>query len=202
MSRIIKGQAWIHENTSLVQDMTIVYDNGRRVSCPAQILISDIWSDLDKATGNEWKRLDVDSSFFYWEYEYTNLETFVDEVTKFECPKPTKEYYDEKFPNIDPKDWDLSTLDSDWAKYWAGLVKISNINYSNLSVWKDTSTSLGGVPNVNDWSGVGRLKFGTTQDRPDFPIGSGQGFQYFDTTIDKPIWWTGSKWVNATGSTV
>lgn len=155
MSRIIKGQAWIHENTSLVQDMTIVYDNGRRVSCPAQILISDIWSDLDKATGNEWKRLDVDSSFFYWEYEYTNLETFVDEVTKFECPKPTKEYYDEKFPNIDPRDWDLSTLNSDWAKYWAEMVKISNINYSKLSIWKDVRTSLGGAQHINNWSGVG-----------------------------------------------
>ena len=28
------------------------------------------------------------------------------------------------------------------------------------------------------------------------------GFQYFDTTIDKPIWWTGTKWVDATGADV
>lgn len=28
------------------------------------------------------------------------------------------------------------------------------------------------------------------------------GFQYFDTTLQKPIWWTGSKWVDATGADV
>lgn len=27
-------------------------------------------------------------------------------------------------------------------------------------------------------------------------------FQYFDTTLNKPIWWTGSKWVDATGADV
>jgi hypothetical protein len=26
-----------------------------------------------------------------------------------------------------------------------------------------------------------------------------QGYRYFDTTINKPIWWTGTKWVDATG---
>lgn len=25
------------------------------------------------------------------------------------------------------------------------------------------------------------------------------GFQYFDTTLNKPIWWTGKKWIDATG---
>lgn len=28
------------------------------------------------------------------------------------------------------------------------------------------------------------------------------GFQYFDTTLNKPIWWTGAKWVDATGTDV
>ena len=28
------------------------------------------------------------------------------------------------------------------------------------------------------------------------------GFQYFDTTLNKPIWWTGTKWVDATGASV
>lgn len=28
------------------------------------------------------------------------------------------------------------------------------------------------------------------------------GFQYFDTTLNKPIWWTGDKWVDATGTDV
>jgi hypothetical protein len=40
---------------------------------------------------------------------------------------------------------------------------------------------------------------GNTNDRPNNPK---QGFQYFDTTLNKPIWWTGSKWVDSTGATV
>ena len=40
---------------------------------------------------------------------------------------------------------------------------------------------------------------GTTEERPSsIKI----GFQYFDTTITKPIWWTGTKWIDATGADV
>lgn len=28
------------------------------------------------------------------------------------------------------------------------------------------------------------------------------GFEYFDTTLGKPIWWNGNDWVDATGTTV
>ena len=34
------------------------------------------------------------------------------------------------------------------------------------------------------------------------PTSPNEGFQYFDTTIKKPIWWTGEKWVDATGAQV
>ena len=34
------------------------------------------------------------------------------------------------------------------------------------------------------------------------PTGIAEGFQYIDTTLNKPIWWTGSAWVDATGATV
>ena len=34
------------------------------------------------------------------------------------------------------------------------------------------------------------------------PTGIEAGFQYFDTTLNKPIWWNGSAWVDATGATV
>lgn len=40
---------------------------------------------------------------------------------------------------------------------------------------------------------------GTTSNRPTNVL---VGFQYFDTTINKPIFWDGSKWVDATGATV
>lgn len=34
------------------------------------------------------------------------------------------------------------------------------------------------------------------------PTNEYAGFQYFDTTLKKPIWWTGEKWVDATGADV
>ena len=40
---------------------------------------------------------------------------------------------------------------------------------------------------------------GTTSNRPTNVL---VGFQYFDTTINKPIFWDGSKWIDATGATV
>lgn len=43
-------------------------------------------------------------------------------------------------------------------------------------------------------------KMGTTQGRPANIIN--KGFQYFDTTINKPIFWDGAKWIDATGATV
>lgn len=40
---------------------------------------------------------------------------------------------------------------------------------------------------------------GTTSNRPTNVL---VGFQYFDTTINKPIFWDGSKQIDATGATV
>lgn len=42
---------------------------------------------------------------------------------------------------------------------------------------------------------------GNTTDRPQLTEND-KGFYYFDTTINKPIWWTGTKWVDATGAYV
>ena len=32
------------------------------------------------------------------------------------------------------------------------------------------------------------------------PISVVSGFSYFDTNLNKPIWWTGSKWVDSDGT--
>lgn len=40
---------------------------------------------------------------------------------------------------------------------------------------------------------------GITSNRPTNVL---VGFQYFDTTINKPIFWDGAKWIDATGATV
>jgi len=40
---------------------------------------------------------------------------------------------------------------------------------------------------------------GPTSQRPSTPQ---TGYPYFDTTLSQPIWWNGSFWVDASGSTV
>lgn len=51
------------------------------------------------------------------------------------------------------------------------------------------------IPN----SGVFAVPPGPTSSRPANPL---QGFHYYDSTLGKPIWYTGSAWVDATGTTV
>lgn len=43
------------------------------------------------------------------------------------------------------------------------------------------------------------LTQGTTTSRPTNVV---SGFQFYDTTLGKPIWWNGTNWVDATGTTV
>ena len=43
---------------------------------------------------------------------------------------------------------------------------------------------------------------GDTASRPTFENNKDSGFQYFDSTLSKPIWWTGKKWVDSTGADV
>jgi len=41
---------------------------------------------------------------------------------------------------------------------------------------------------------------GATNQRPTAKLQVGQ--QFFDTTLNLPIWWTGTKWINASGTAV
>lgn len=52
------------------------------------------------------------------------------------------------------------------------------------------------------WNYVSTLLSGTTANRPSADLNMPVGLQYFDTTISKPIYWTGTGWVDSTGVTV
>lgn len=43
---------------------------------------------------------------------------------------------------------------------------------------------------------------GTTAERPTNVFDTDAGHMYFDTTLNKPVWWNGSAWVDSTGATV
>lgn len=45
-----------------------------------------------------------------------------------------------------------------------------------------------------------KITYGTTSQRPAVGLVTGQ--QYFDTSLGIPIWYNGTKWVNASGTAV
>lgn len=52
---------------------------------------------------------------------------------------------------------------------------------------------------LTDFLAIPYLNVGVTSQRPG---NADNGFQFFDVTLRKPIWWNGSSWVDASGSTV
>lgn len=40
--------------------------------------------------------------------------------------------------------------------------------------------------------------FDTTEDRPTLTLNE-KGFEYYDTTINKPIYWNGTQWITLDG---
>ncbi len=55
--------------------------------------------------------------------------------------------------------------------------------------------------NVSGPAKANNKHVGTTEERPSF-YSIRIGFQYFDTTLEKPIWYNGTEWVDATGTSV
>lgn len=69
------------------------------------------------------------------------------------------------------------------------------IYYKGDGVWVD---ALGRVVDDN-YPATSPATSGTTEERP---LGVDPGFQYFDTTLNKPIWKSADGWVDSTGASV
>lgn len=59
-----------------------------------------------------------------------------------------------------------------------------------------------GIWDGSAWNYCQLLISGTSGQRPVFDVTTNVGFQFFDITLNKPIWWTGTKWVDSTGADV
>ena len=84
-------------------------------------------------------------------------------------------------------------------------IKLTNVNkVITICITRSTIPGKGGVPARTTYSintteeELQIIKSGTT--RP--TTGLVAGYQFFDTTLNKPIWYTGSAWVGCTGETV
>ena len=57
------------------------------------------------------------------------------------------------------------------------------------------------VVDVNGFTAVENIS-GNSNVRPTNLTSNDSGFTFYDTTLNKPIWWTGTKWVDSTGADV
>jgi peptidoglycan/xylan/chitin deacetylase (PgdA/CDA1 family) len=88
----------------------------------------------------------------------------------------------------------------------------SNFSYATFTPWNSRSIYMrkwrensywgAGISTSNaswsDWRKIG-TQAGTTANRPTYVD---IGYNYFDTTLNKPIWYNGTNWVDSTGTTV
>lgn len=140
----IKGQAWIYDNSQVLQDQTLITANG--TSENTVILVDDIWEDLTTVSG-KWKQANGSKGYFYWEYKQTDTASQLadgsySEVTiKLECPRPKPGFIESFFLDengfpTNPRDWSdddiKSKLDSDWAIYWANQLRDADYNYNKV----------------------------------------------------------------------
>ena len=93
------------------------------------------------------------------------------------------------------------------ASSWVPELPINSLEGNILYIDNNLSNSSGVI---KIWNGntlvaadgyVAKKRKGATTDRPSLSA-SDAGFQFFDKTINKPIYWNGSAWVDATGATV
>ena len=81
---------------------------------------------------------------------------------------------------------------------------VASLKATGTAGWREWTFT--GSSGLNTGWRLSRQRFvrDTTANRP--ALGAADvGYQYFDTTLDadgKPIWWTGTAWVDATGATV
>lgn len=102
----------------------------------------------------------------------------------------------------------MRTMSGTNWKTWKLLADDSKLVHS--TDMRKPASDVAGIEEVNakqdkigytpaDDSKVLHLSTGDTASRP---TGTSSGYQYFDTSLNKPIWYTGKNWVDATGATV
>lgn len=99
---------------------------------------------------------------------------------------PLNDIYIKKYLHIPVT---IAEMDNIYVGHSIYDIDVKNVITYNGEKWVD------GIGNA-----VGLQKKGITSERP--IEGMIVGFCYIDTTLNKPIWWTGTNWVDATGATV
>ena len=106
----------------------------------------------------------------------------------------------------DSKDWvqlDKGLIVPFITQYYGqGITLGYNANLSDRKLTFDNQRRLLKYGYNDKWNYVSTLLSGTTSERPSADLNMPVGLQYFDTTLVKPIYWTGTSWVDSTGTAV
>lgn len=106
----------------------------------------------------------------------------------------------------DSKDWvqlDKGLIVPFITQYYGqGIILGYDANLSDRKLTFDNQRRLLKYGYNNKWNYVSTLLSGTTSERPSANLNMPVGLQYFDTTLVKPIYWTGTSWVDSTGTAV
>lgn len=86
--------------------------------------------------------------------------------------------------------------------YGQGIILGYDATLSNRKLTFDNQRRLLKYGYNNKWNYVSTLLSGTTSERPSADLNMPVGLQYFDTTLIKPIYWTGTTWIDSAGTTV
>lgn len=92
-------------------------------------------------------------------------------------------------PHSNNEDWDVFTHTVDEIQVSWSIGEFSGKTVSFF--WQYYSDSDIGQSTAIAY---GDLTFGTTAERPTFDSGTHIGFVYYDTTINAPVWWSGTAW--------
>lgn len=89
-----------------------------------------------------------------------------------------------------------ATTSLDWQSARLLADGVDAIHWGNRTLGKPNGTS------AASWSNGFKSASGVTGNRPTGLASGDAGVQYFDTTLGLPIWWNGTAWINAIGTSV
>ena len=200
------GAIAFYKNSSLITEHRMIYHQG--------------YHELEPALKTDWKthtwyiqipencnemRISLISTNYQvpnksaLDIAFTSLKRKVSYINKEICE--TKDYVTKK-PELSPGGGPNEENSNSF--YMKGMiVHLLNTPLGNFSGYLCAKSG-----NPGEWVGFdfidsGLRKQGANNAKPTSKLTENNaGFEYFDTTNNKPIWWTGSHWVDATGSQV
>lgn len=155
----------------------------------------------------QWNEINAPNVWTSWE-EITSIKIIQNQNSTMDNPITSYDKYRETILEI--------STTNDTFLGLGGVMRVfrgdANFSYATFTPWNSRSTYMRkwcensywgtGIstsnPQWSSWRKIG-TQAGTTANRPSYVD---VGYNYFDTTLNKPIWYNGANWVDATGITV